>query len=120
MIRTATLAAVILSIGLGSSAMAHPKLTTANPPAQGKAAVSPKTLRLTFNEPVMPNFSGVVIKNARGQAIKTSRPRVDPSDNKTLIVPLARALPRGLYHVAWHAVSTDTHRVSGQYDFTIG
>ena len=120
MFRTATLVLAFLAIGLSTSAMAHHKLTTASPPVSGRVAVGPKTVRLTFNEQVMPNFSGLVIKNASGKAIKTLRPSVDPSDSKSLIVPLAHALPPGVYHVEWHAVSTDTHRVTGQYDFTIG
>ena len=120
MFRTPTLIVAFLTIGLSTSAMAHPKLTAASPPVRGQVALSPKTLRLSFNEQVLPNFSGLVIKDSAGKAIKTRRPSVDRSDNKILIVPLAAALARGVYHVEWHAVSTDTHRVTGQYEFTIG
>ena len=120
MFRKVALAAAILTIASGGTAAAHPKLTAASPPVRGQVALSPKTLRLSFNEQVLPNFSGLVIKDSAGKAIKTRRPSVDRSDNKILIVPLAAAQAPGVYHVEWHAVSTDTHRVTGQYEFTIG
>jgi methionine-rich copper-binding protein CopC len=117
-----TLAPLVLSLALGAStaAVAHPKLISADPPAGGRSAASPRALRIAFSEAVFPNFSGVVVKDHAGQAVKTGRPTVDPADKKVLVVPLARPLAAGMYHVEWHAVAGDTHRVTGQYMFIIG
>ena len=45
-----------------------------------------------------------------------------PAENATvgrLILRPAAPLSSGTYVVAWHAVSTDTHRVAGRYSFTV-
>jgi hypothetical protein len=117
-----TLSALVLSLALGSAsaALAHPKLIAADPPANGRSAASPSAIRVTFSEEVFPNFSGLVLKDHAGQAVRTGRATVDPADKKVLIVPLAKPLAAGMYHVEWHAVAGDTHRVTGQYMFTIG
>ena len=41
------------------------------------------------------------------------------SDGKTLILTLAKPLPRGAYKLDWHVVSTDTHRVKGSIVFKV-
>jgi len=117
-----TLSILVLSVALGTStaALAHPKLISADPPANGRTAASPPALRITFSEAVFPNFSGVVVKDHAGQAVKTGHATVDPADKRVLVVPLAKPLAAGMYHVEWHAVAADTHRVTGQYMFTIG
>ncbi len=117
-----TLTPLVLSLALGTStaALAHPKLIAADPPANGQAKASPPAIRITFSEAVFANFSGLVIKDHAGQAVKTGRATVDPADKKVLVVPLAKPLAAGMYHVEWHAVAADTHRVTGQYMFTIG
>jgi methionine-rich copper-binding protein CopC len=117
-----SLSVLALSIALGAApaALAHPKLISADPPAGGRAAKSPVALRITFSETVLPNFSGLVLKDHAGQAVKTGHATVDPADKMVLVVPLAKPLAAGMYHVEWHAVAADTHRVTGQYMFTIG
>lgn len=117
-----SLSVLTLSLVLGAStaALAHPKLIAADPPANGRAAASPPALRITFSEAVFPNFSGVVVKDHAGQTVKTGHATVDRADKKVLVVPLAKPLAAGMYHVEWHAVAADTHRVTGQYMFTIG
>ena len=41
------------------------------------------------------------------------------ADGKTLVLTLARPLSSGTYQVAWHVVSTDTHRIQGNLAFTV-
>ena len=79
----------------------------------------PRELRLTFSEPLVINFSGVEITNARGAKLPLGRPALARGDNKVLVVPLKAALPAGVYTVAWHAVAADTHRITGSYRFTV-
>ncbi len=121
MVRNTSLAALILMAGsfVTSVASAHPKLTVTNPPTGAVIASSPKELRLSFNEGVMPKFSGVEVKNEKGQKVQTGQAVADPADKKQLVVPLSTVLADGTYTVEWHAVSDDTHRVKGSYSFTI-
>ena len=41
------------------------------------------------------------------------------ADGKRLTLTAARPFPRGTYRVTWHAAGTDTHRMQGNYSFTV-
>jgi methionine-rich copper-binding protein CopC len=104
---------------LGTAAIAHPELRSAEPAAGAATTTSPKQIRITFNENVIPQFSGVEVKDQTGKVIPTGKAATDPANKKLLIVPLKEQLPPGDYKVEWHAVSDDTHRVKGSYSFSV-
>lgn len=112
-------AALVSCAVIATAAQAHAKLTSTNPAADAVVAVSPKELRMTFNEGLIAKFSGVELKTEKGQKVETGVAVVDPADKKQLIVPLPTALSDGLYSVKWHAVSEDTHRLEGAYSFSV-
>lgn len=121
----AKLLAIAAGIGLAfvaTGAMAHPRLTSAVPGTDGteRAASPTKELRLNFSEGVIAKFSGLELRDESGKSIATGTPTIDPKDKKQLVVPLDAPLAAGKYRVMWHAVSDDTHRVKGEYTFTIG
>jgi len=72
-----------------------------------------------FNENVIPQFSGVEVKDHAGKLIATGKAIADPTNKKQLVVPSQKALPPGEYKVEWHAVSDNTHRVKGSYSFSV-
>jgi methionine-rich copper-binding protein CopC len=104
---------------LGASANAHPTLISSNPQANVPAGSSPTEIRLSFTERVIAKFSGVELKDESGKPVATGAATVDPKDRKQLVVPIATPLAAGSYTVVWHAVSEDTHRVTGQYTFKV-
>lgn len=104
---------------LGSAAYAHPELQSAEPAAGAAITTSPTQIRITFNENVIPKFSGVEVKDQTGKIIPTGKAAIDPANKKLLIVPVNEQLPPGDYKVEWHAVSDDTHRVKGSYSFSV-
>jgi methionine-rich copper-binding protein CopC len=104
---------------IATSANAHPKLTSATPPADLSTLSSPTEIRLTFSEGVIPKFSGLELKDQSGKTIATGPAATDPKDKKQLVVPLKTPLAVGGYTVNWHVVSEDTHRVRGQYSFRV-
>ena len=113
-------AGIMLAASLFSSAAsAHPELLSAEPAAGAAAATSPKQIRITFTEAVIPQFSGAEVKDQAGKAIATGKATVDPANRKQLVVPVNEPLPPGDYKVEWHAVSDDTHRVKGSYTFSV-
>src|SRR5215470_10095804 len=115
--KTETLA--ILFAGLiGGVAYAHPALKTADP-AQGATVSSPKEIRLTFTEDLVAKFSGLTVKDQSGNLVETASPSTDPNHKRELIVPISKPLSSGTYDVDWHAVSIDTHRVSGHFSFKV-
>jgi methionine-rich copper-binding protein CopC len=111
------LAAIIL-VGIGV-AYAHPELQSAEPAMGAVVATSPMQIRIIFNENVLPQFSGVDLKEQTGKTIATGKAATDPANKKVLVVPIMEQLPLGDYRVEWHAVSDDTHRVKGSYSFSV-
>jgi methionine-rich copper-binding protein CopC len=110
--------AMLASVLGGTAAYAHPELQLAEP-AAGAATASPKQIRITFNENVIPQFSGVEVKDQSGKVIATGKATVDPTNKKKLVVPVNESLSPGDYKVEWHAVSDDTHQVKGSYSFSV-
>jgi methionine-rich copper-binding protein CopC len=110
--------AMIVASLCNSAALAHPEMQSAEP-AAGAATTSPKQIKITFSESVLPQFSGVELKDWSGRKITTGKATVNPANKKQLVVPVNEALPPGDYKVEWHAVSDDTHRVKGNYSFSV-
>ena len=102
-----------------NSAFAHAELQLAEPAAGMAATASPKQIRITFNENVIPKLSGVELKDQTGKTIPTGKATTDPANKKLLVVPVNEQLPPGDYKVEWHAVSDDTHRVKGNFSFSV-
>ncbi len=120
MLKKTSLAAVtLLAANLGAGvAYAHPEFQSAEP-AAGKSSASPKQIRILFNESIIPQFSGIELKDQAGKAIATGKVTTDPTNKKLMIVPLKDQLEPGEYNVEWHAVSDDTHKVKGSYSFGV-
>jgi len=115
-----TLALIVAAtMASGTAAYAHPALKAASPSANGKVASTLKEIRLSFSETVVPVLSGAKITDLKGNAIATAKPYSDAKNKKTLVVPLKAKLTPGAYQVAWYAVASDTHRVKGNYAFTV-
>lgn len=112
-----TLAILVASL-IGGVARAHPALESADP-GQGASVLSPKEIRLTFTEDLITKFSGLTVKDQGGHLVEMANPSVDPNHKRQLIVPIPKALEPGTYDVDWHAVSVDTHRVSGHFSFKV-
>jgi methionine-rich copper-binding protein CopC len=111
--------AVIAASLSGRAAYAHPELQSAEPAVGAAITTSPKQIRITFNENVIPQLSGVEVKDLTGKTIPTGKVVTDPANKKLLVVPLKEQLSLGDYKVEWHAVSDDTHRVKGSYSFSV-
>jgi copper resistance protein C len=103
----------------GSAAYAHPQFQSAEPAVGAAITTSPKQISITFNENVIPQLSGVEMKDQTGKMISIGKAATDPANKKVLVVPLKEQLPPGDYKVEWHAVSDDTHRVKGNYSFSV-
>ena len=116
-LRTTLAAALILGLPLVSSpALAHAELVSAVPAAEATvSAPLPTELRLTFSEPIELAFTKVSVKGSDGQALALGALALDAADAKTLIVPLAAALPAGSVTVEWTAVAADGHKSKGSY-----
>ena len=103
-------------------AEAHPRLLGTNPAANATVP-APRSIQLRFSERLVGQFSGAdVVKLGPGGRpalkIATMRAKLGADGRSFTIVPRSPLLP-GTYQLAWHAVSTDTHRVQGNYLFRV-
>ena len=115
----------IVAVAMSSAALAHTHLVASTPAANASVA-KPTTISLSFNEKVMPAFSGadVVMTGMPGMAnhqpMKLSGLKSTWSaDGKTLTLVAGRAFPVGTYQVTWHAAGADTHRMQGNFTFSV-
>ena len=108
-------------VALAGTANAHPKLLSASPTANATVA-TPGRVELHFSETLVPEFSkgDLTMAAMPGMAAMAmpSTATLAP-DGKTLIITPKGKLPAGRYSVAWHVVSTDTHKVDGSYTFAV-
>lgn len=109
----AVVAAVALAAG---PAAAHARLVSATP-APNSIVAATRTVSLTFSERTVAAFSGFDIVNAAGGkvAVQTSV----AEDGKTLNGTLARPLAAGAYRIDWRIASSDGHRMTGSYTFSV-
>lgn len=103
----------------GTAADAHPRLTNSTPAAGSTLKSAPSAIHMSFSEGLVPRFTGLVLKDGSGRTVPTGNAAVNGPDNKQLTVPIRTQLKPGTYRVAWHAVSVDTHRVTGNYSFRV-
>lgn len=113
----ATLAILVTGVVSGA-AHAHPALQSTDP-GQGATVSSLKEIRMTFSEDLIAKFSGLTVKDEGGHLIETASPSVAPNEKLQLIVAIPKPLAPGTYNVDWHAVSQDTHRVTGHFTFKV-
>jgi len=102
-----------------TAAFAHAQLQKAVPAVGGVVAASPTEIRLKFSEGVEPRFSGIALATEAGAAQPTGKPTVDPADASVLVVTIGQPLKPGVYTVTWRAVSVDTHKTQGSFNFTV-
>ena len=102
-----------------TAALAHAQLQKAVPAVGGTVTASPKEIRLKFSEGLEARFSGIALTTQAGEAVAIGKPAVDPADASTFVAPLSQPLKPGVYIVTWHAVSVDTHKTQGSFNFTV-
>ena len=115
-INPAPLIALAAAVAFAGPAAAHVRLVSATP-APNSIAVATRSISLVFSDRTVPAFSGFDVVNAAGEklAVRTSV----SGDGKTLAGTLTRPLAAGAYRVDWRIASTDGHRMTGSYTFSV-
>ena len=117
------LPAALALLSSAGVAQAHPKLLSASP-APNATVAKPARVELRFSEKLMPKFSGAdLMMTGHGggahEPMKVAAAVGVAGDGRTLVVTPKSPLGAGRYSVAWHVVSTDTHRVAGNFAFAV-
>jgi hypothetical protein len=110
--------AAILFLALQSHAWAHAFLDHAEPKVGSTIANSPGEIKVWFTQNLEPAFSTLEVQDAQGKEVDKKDAHLDAKDKSLFLVSLPQ-LPAGTYTVIWHAVSVDTHKTQGRFEFTI-
>ena len=110
-----TLLTCAVFAAMTAQASAHAMLDHASPGAGAALGASPKMVVLDFSEALEPALSGATVIDAANHDVTASPAAVSGEEMKVAL----KLLVPGAYRVAWHAVSTDTHRTEGSYRFTV-
>jgi len=107
----------LLALGLAVplAAAAHAFLEKASPAAGENVHGSPPRIVLDFTEALEPSFSAIAVTDEQGRDVSAG---VMIANGSEMTLPLAKLKP-GRYRVSWHAVSVDTHRTEGKYNFLV-
>ncbi|MEU9980336.1 copper resistance protein CopC [Streptomyces sp. NPDC050856] len=102
-------------------ASAHAALTGSDPEDGAVVATAPQRVTLTFSEQIALGDDAIRVLEPSGRRADTGEVRDMCSGSVIRYgVDLRAGLPDGTYTVAWHAVSADSHPVSGAFTFSIG
>ena len=107
---------IVAIAGFAAPAMAHAFLEKANPAAGANLKSGPARIELHFSESLEPAFSAIAVTGENGTEMNAGPTTV--ANGTEMDLPLKK-LPPGRYRVIWHAVSVDTHRTSGKYNFLV-
>jgi methionine-rich copper-binding protein CopC len=106
------------SVIFSGNATAHPKITKSEPAAGAVLETAPKTIQLTFSEPLEPAFSTIVLKRVDGTTVATEAAKIDPAAPGVLVLQ-APVLSKGEYQALFAVIGKDGHRREGDIKFTV-
>lgn len=113
------LSAVLAGLAVApGTALAHAELLSTSPTADALLTASPAEILLTFSESVQVVPRSIRLVSADGTDVQIGSPRQD-GGAATLAADVP-TLANGSYVVAWRAVSSDSHPVSGAFTFSVG
>lgn len=116
----ATLFALLTVVGSATPAAAHASLVSTAPADREVLDAAPSLLSLTFSEPVGLELAGIRLVGPDGGTLPTGRPEHPDGKPRSIAVRVAELPDEGMYTVAWHAVSADSHPVQGAFTFSLG
>jgi copper resistance protein C len=108
----------VLLLALQTHARAHAFLDHAEPKVGSTVTNSPVEIKIWFTQELEPAFSKLEVQDAQGKEVDKKDAHLDDKDKSLFLVSLPQ-LPSGTYTVIWHAVSVDTHKTQGRFEFTI-
>ncbi len=104
---------------LPSTALAHSELLQADPAPGSVLDTAPRSITLTFSEPMEISPGAIRLFDGSGRAVEIGAAN-HPGGADTLVTALLGELPNGSYIVDWRLVSADSHPVQGAYTFQVG
>jgi methionine-rich copper-binding protein CopC len=101
-----------------ASALAHAYPKTSDPAPDARLDGAPAHMGITFDSPIDPHGSSMVLMDSTGGVVPTTPDQVD-GNTRTSISPMSDITP-GPYTVAWTSLSAeDAHTAQGFYTFVV-
>jgi len=113
--RTTHFIVYLVLILFSANILAHTPLKSSNPSDNTVLKNAPKTLILSFREPVA--LAKVELLNEKGEKLAISF-QPTPQPHADYEIPLT-TLATGKYQVHWSALGADTHKITGDLSFTV-
>lgn len=111
------LVAVVLLVP--ALARAHAELVHSEPAAGAVLEQAPTKVRLTFNEPIEPEFFALEVYSAQAARVDQGDAQIADDDIAALETSLQELAP-GTYTVSWRVLSIDGHVVQDTFTFSVG
>ncbi|MFJ8129496.1 copper resistance CopC family protein [Streptomyces hydrogenans] len=97
-------------------AAAHTELNGSDPGKDAVLDAVPRTVTLTFSDPMSPTYAQLAVTGPDGAALGDGAPAVA---GREVTLSLKKARSAGQYTVGYRVVSADGHPVSGTSTFTV-
>ncbi len=99
-------------------AMAHAALVKSDPPRRATLSISPKQVRLWFNEKIEGSYAAVTVLDSNKNSITENNPESVADDPKSVVLSLPQ-LASGRYTVKYRVMSVDGHVIESSFDFNV-
>jgi methionine-rich copper-binding protein CopC len=113
---------VVLSLAISGNAFAHAHLESSNPAKDATVNSVPSTVTLHFSEELESSMSKLEVKDLdTGKTVSTGKPAYVNGDKSALQISVndpAAVSKKTHFEVSWKAVSKDSHKMPGKYEFT--
>src|SRR5215207_4142366 len=112
---------IVAQLALPASRVeAHAFLESSDPTANAVLPTAPKSMTLTFTEPLETSYSRAELFDATGAQVPGATSSISP-EPRSMIVQIPPGLSNGTYSLLWRTLSTvDGHTAQGYLPFTIG
>ena len=114
-VRRSIVVAALVFAAAPAFAHSHPVTMT---PAPDSVVTAPTEVSIIFSEDLEPKFSSLKLKDSSGNVVSKQASVLDPKNAKHMTLALPKLAP-GVYTLEWMSSSTDGHRLSRSYTFTV-
>lgn len=120
MFKKSLLTLFVVSIFSPNLVFAHAHLKNAEPEENSVVKRMPEQIFLTFSEPLEATMSKIAVKDSSGNPVATGPLVSDAVDPRTVHVSVKDVKDiKETYKVEWKAVTKDTHKMIGTFNFTV-
>lgn len=113
--RRLALLGLLAALAFPGGAWAHAALLHVSPSVGERLAVSPRVVRLVFDQSVTTLPNGIRVYDATGRLVSG----VARNDGSRAVAVTLQRLPKGAYTVRWSAISNDGHVGHGVFTFGV-